>query len=147
MYGEIVIVLGDKHGNPSSNPSCGYISLGGNTLGKWCVLAGSSDTHAVCVCTIHQNVKLLLEPLNISYQNLLNYIICNTSSKECMIHRCPNCPKLSEQLEKFLNDTTEKDFDYSELTEFSQWTTTDRSTLTTQNESYQKIYPNKKHFF
>lgn len=27
---------------------------------KCCLLAGSSGTHAVCVCSIHQNVKLLL---------------------------------------------------------------------------------------
>lgn len=26
-----------------------------------CILAGSSGTHVVCVCTIHQNVKLTLE--------------------------------------------------------------------------------------
>lgn len=26
-----------------------------------CILAGSSGTHVVCVCTIHQNVKLMLE--------------------------------------------------------------------------------------
>ena len=32
---------------------------------KWCVLAGSAGTHAVCGCTMHQNVKLLLETLNI----------------------------------------------------------------------------------
>ena len=24
---------------------------------KWCVIAGASGTHAVCVCTIHQNTK------------------------------------------------------------------------------------------
>ena len=28
---------------------------------KHCILAGASGTHAVCVCTIHQNVKLMLE--------------------------------------------------------------------------------------
>ncbi|XP_044574327.1 uncharacterized protein LOC123258406 [Cotesia glomerata] len=27
----------------------------------YCILAGSSGTHVVCVCTIHQNVKLILE--------------------------------------------------------------------------------------
>lgn len=27
---------------------------------KWCVLAGASGTHLVCVCTIHQNVILLI---------------------------------------------------------------------------------------
>lgn len=26
-----------------------------------CVLAGSSGTHTVCVCTVHENVKLMLE--------------------------------------------------------------------------------------
>jgi hypothetical protein len=27
---------------------------------KQCVLAGASGTHSVCVCTIHQNVKLMM---------------------------------------------------------------------------------------
>jgi hypothetical protein len=26
-----------------------------------CIMAGASGTHSVCVCTIHQNVKLMLE--------------------------------------------------------------------------------------
>ena len=28
---------------------------------KWCVLAGSSGTHSVCVCKYHQNPKLMVE--------------------------------------------------------------------------------------
>ena len=28
---------------------------------KECVLAGASGTHTVCVCIIHQNVKLMIE--------------------------------------------------------------------------------------
>ena len=27
---------------------------------KHCILAGTSGTHSVCVCTIHQNVKLIV---------------------------------------------------------------------------------------
>ena len=27
---------------------------------KHCILAGASGTHTVCVCTIHQNVKLMM---------------------------------------------------------------------------------------
>ena len=30
---------------------------------KWCVIAGSSGTHSVCVCTIHQNTILLVDAL------------------------------------------------------------------------------------
>ena len=33
---------------------------------KRCVLAGASGTHAVCVCTIHQNTTLLITALNTS---------------------------------------------------------------------------------
>jgi len=32
---------------------------------KWCIVAGASGTHSVCVCTILQNVKLLLSPMNL----------------------------------------------------------------------------------
>ena len=28
---------------------------------KECVLAGATGTHSVCVCTIHKNVKLMME--------------------------------------------------------------------------------------
>ena len=30
---------------------------------KWCILAGSSGTDSVCVCTIHQNIILLLHAI------------------------------------------------------------------------------------
>ena len=32
-----------------------------------CVLAGASGTHSVCVCTIHQNVKLLFESIKLNF--------------------------------------------------------------------------------
>ena len=81
---------------------------------KWCVLDGSAGIHTICVCTIHRNMRLLLEPLNVSYQDLLKWIDCNTSSSDCMIHRCPNFPKSSRQLEKFLYDTIEGFIDNAE---------------------------------
>ena len=28
---------------------------------KWCVIAGSADTHVVCLCTIHQIVILMFQ--------------------------------------------------------------------------------------
>ena len=31
---------------------------------KWCVLAGSSGTHSVCICSIHQNAILLVDAIN-----------------------------------------------------------------------------------
>lgn len=29
-------------------------------LPQWCILAGGAGTHTVCICSIHQNVKLMM---------------------------------------------------------------------------------------
>ena len=86
---------------------------------KWCVLAGlSSGTHSVCVCTYHQNMKLLLVPLKFTYQELFPPLICDINNKECMVHRCPNCPASNTPLQDFLFHTI-GNFDDEGVTEFS----------------------------
>ena len=58
---------------------------------KHCVLAGASGTHLVCVCTIHQNVKLMLRgarlhDLTSSDDNpLLSYHHCLARLPLCLI--------------------------------------------------------------
>ena len=42
---------------------------------KWCVQAGKSGTHTVCVCAIHQNVVLLCDAINRSTK-ILFHILC-----------------------------------------------------------------------
>ena len=37
-------------------------------------------------------MKLLLAPLNVPYQELFPLVACDMNNKECMVHRCPNCP-------------------------------------------------------
>ena len=61
---------------------------------KWFVIAGSSGKHLVCVCTTHQNTILLIEALNweVTYK-VVNKVVCNQSNRECMMHRCINCPE------------------------------------------------------
>ena len=72
---------------------------------KWRVLAGSSGTHSVCVCTYHQNMKLLLASLNVTYQGPFTLVVCDINNKECMVHRCPNCPKSNTLLQNVLFHT------------------------------------------
>ena len=57
---------------------------------KCCCLVGQSGTHSVCVCTEHQNIKLMLEAIKIekSYHDLIEKIVCDRESKICMLHRC-----------------------------------------------------------
>ena len=49
--------------------------------GKWCVSAWSAGTHSVCVCTCHQNAKLLLSAISwgITYKDLIAKVVCDTS--------------------------------------------------------------------
>lgn len=103
---------------------------------KECVLAGGSGTHAVCVCTIHQNLKLMfhgakLETLTekYSYRNCLAEIQCNPPRIKCFLGGCEECPgveKLQHRLEQHFDDNM------TDHVEFKQWTTTDRSTLETK---------------
>lgn len=119
---------------------------------KWCITVGASGTHSVCVCTSYQNVTLVLNAIRLDkdYHQLLELIVCNRDRKECMIHRCPNCPGI-EPLKNYLREqlkvrpsdqdetsadesgvgntfTEEEDYDIT----FSQWTSTDRAELIKQ---------------
>lgn len=69
------------------------------------VLAGASGTHSVCVCTIHQNVKLMVEACrqrdfqelipdhtgNITYKDLLSLLSCNPATPDCFLDQCQLC--------------------------------------------------------
>lgn len=108
---------------------------------KHCILAGGSGTHCVCVCTIHQNCKLMLDAINIekltknseksicSYKDCLQQITCSNPSEECSLGECAKCPDISEfmlYLQKLLEEQNFYDV------QFSSWSGTDRSTLQTQ---------------
>jgi len=79
---------------------------------KNCIPPGGSGTHFVCVCTIHQNVKLLLDAINItkltantdmlftSYQDCLKELVCKELRPDCYIDECANCPGITELMMK-----------------------------------------------
>ena len=105
-----------------------------------CILAGASGTHAVCVCTIHQNVKLMFlgarlsditAPESISlptYKHCLAKIICNPPLPTCYLGECSSCPGIA----KFKNDlTTLLDENLIDDITFKQWISVDRTTLET----------------
>ena len=75
---------------------------------KECVTVGAKGTHSVCVCTSHQNAKLMLsafpvkaEGEKIAYHNLLDKLVYSTDQSICILHRCENCPGSSE-LESYI---------------------------------------------
>ena len=106
---------------------------------KWCVLIGCSGTHSVCVCTIHQNVVIMLGAVNLDkdHNELMDMMVCSRDAKMCMIHRCVNCPADNQALENYLYDQLQPDIDEGDDDEppkiqFQQWTNVDRSDLVQQ---------------
>ena len=100
---------------------------------KHCITVGCRGTHSVCVCSIHQNVKLMVGALptesTITYHELMEKLVCSVDSKICMLHRCPSCPG-SESLFHFLYEACKLDKVSDEaLINYKQWVTTDRTTL------------------
>ena len=68
---------------------------------KNCVLAGQSETHLICVCTIHKNVKLMFDNARMSsttngkiktYKDCLQMIVCSSPSPDCFFSNCVSCP-------------------------------------------------------
>ena len=79
---------------------------------KWCVLAGSKMTHSVWVCSVHQNVMLLVNTVDwdLTYKYLIKKIVYNPESNKCIMHRCKSCPgtaALKEFLDQELNEHEE----------------------------------------
>ena len=97
-------------------------------LRPYCIIAGASGTHSVCVCTIHQNSILILDPINGDYKELFKLMFCDPSSKNCMLSRCETCPKDNTRL-------TEELYRLDTEIEFKQWTTNNRSSLVTMKEN------------
>ena len=72
---------------------------------KWCISVGPKGTHSACVCTIHQNLKLMLSAVELTktYHELVDMLVCSSDSKVCMVHRCAQCPDENE-LYKYLRE-------------------------------------------
>lgn len=106
----------------------------------YCVLAGASGTHSVCVCTIHQNVKLLIESIKLcdletsdglsvqSYQHCIAQAICNPPMPLGYFGECKQCPghsSVQTLIQQLLDDNM------IDSVTFKQWVSVDRSTLET----------------
>ena len=139
------------------------------------VLPGASATHVVCLCTYHQNPKLMIANSKINtkaefkklveldgngkeftqeikYHHLLPHLMCKPAKQECWLNECDDCPKpslLAEKLEK-----TFTDIDVESVT-YKQWESTDRTELVTHTHTVsefveilvEKLLVLKKHQF
>lgn len=85
---------------------------------KHCVLPGSAGTHSVCVCTIHQNAKLMMAQCKLpeltnqeipikTYKDLTNRMVCENPTDKCYFRQCTECPDISD-LKSLFDDAFEQ---------------------------------------
>ena len=118
------------------------------------VLPGAAGTHNVCVCTYHQNVKLMISnsqiacknefksivgdvagdvyDCEIKYQHMVAKILCSPPREDCWLNLCKQCEDTTVLEGKLDNIFTLLDID--EVT-YKQWQSTDRTELVTITES------------
>lgn len=115
---------------------------------KHCVLAGGSGTHSVCVCTIHQNTKLMMQcpvlktitlndgtALN-DYKCYLAKIMCDEPGTACYLNECLSCPGI-ENLKKELH--MKLDEEMVDYVTYKQWVTVDRCTFETATKTTEEF--------
>ena len=105
---------------------------------KHCILAGASGTHSVCVCTIHQNVKLMMLGVKLpdltaqsdiplsTYHNCLAQITYMQPTPTYMLFGCLHFLScITKDLIAIMDDNM------IDNVVFKQWMSVDRSTLET----------------
>ena len=95
-------------------------------------------THSVCACGAHQNVVLLVDPMDcdLTIKDLIKKIVCNIESNKCIMYWCKSCPgtaTLKEFLDQELNERED-----DEKFNYCQWGTTDQAILTAFKATYEE---------
>jgi hypothetical protein len=103
-----------------------------------CVTVGSKASHNVCVCTHHQNPKLMLAglPTEVNYKSLLNESVCDINSMKCMLSKCQNCRGVESAILSLRNSFSSV---IDEVT-FRQWSTGARVELVTRVETIDSYF-------
>lgn len=106
---------------------------------KHFVQLGSSGTHSVCVCTIHQNVKIMMANVNFAeisdglfktYKDCILFVLCEAPQPDCFMMKCSSCPGIDKLKDKLNECFDHHDMENCEI-QFNQWLSTDRCNLET----------------
>ena len=97
---------------------------------KWCMPVGVAGSNNVCVCTYHQNVKLMLNTVNTSlnYKNVLKLCVCSTENSDCMLDHYDLCLEQTV-VRNFLKEQLLLNYMIDDLIKCKQWVSTDRNNL------------------
>ena len=68
---------------------------------KWSKTIGSSRSHSVWACAIHQNTILACYASNLDYKDLINSVVYTNTNKLCMVNHYPNSPRKDNLIKLF----------------------------------------------
>ena len=104
---------------------------------KECIFAGDTGTHNICVCLVHQNVKLKLASMNVkkSYKEVIEVGVCSMDNSDCMFHKCIQCPN-KDGIRKLLFST---ETDNSRCIKYSNWIYTPISSKNSEGSSSTRV--------
>ncbi|XP_050340402.1 uncharacterized protein LOC126766718 [Bactrocera neohumeralis] len=114
---------------------------------RQCILAGQSGTHNVCVCKIHENMRLKFAALKqelkqkgiifeLNYRDTFKDMMCDAANPDCHLANCENCPgpsMIANKLKILLEQNG-----VSQI-QFQQWTSTDRCELLLNSSSREEF--------
>jgi hypothetical protein len=81
-------------------------------------------------------LPVLADP-KVSYKDLMQKLVCSTSDRLCMLHRCPNCPGSEALLEHLEGILEAVDVSLDDSVQYKQWVSTDRTNLQDFTSSFQ----------
>ena len=98
--------------------------------------------HQVCLCSYHENVRLLLvalkehTSLNVEFAAFVQQVTCDANLKECMTRECPRCATLIDEFTPSNKSTT---------VQYYQWKSTDNRVEKIANtDTVEKIFDELK---
>ena len=98
---------------------------------KWSIIFASKGSHTVCVCSYHQNVKLLCSTIsgNLDYKEYMNLCVCDLADPNSMFHLCELCPDITILTNYLINIFEDNYSDDDDKINYKQWVATDLTTL------------------
>lgn len=123
------------------------VKIGFSTFAKLrpqnCKLLSNSGSHNVCVCTIHENVDLILHSLKkrniqLDLKTLTKNLMCPTETRDCLLRRCNDCKDSSMCSQIIFDELDERCI--NEI-QFEQWVTTDRCDIETLVKETDEFVP------
>lgn len=113
-----------------------------------CISVNNKGVHNVCVCTYHQNPKLMSKSIswknNMTWKHHFSFTMCNPPSLNCFssTNECNECPQYDDVIENLVNCVEKME----ETVTYKSWTSVDRSSLSTITEDFDcflQIYANQ----